>query len=123
MIIAAAIIIGTGYLAAPEIYAQTADPEPFTGIVIDADTATPFKLVGTVMEINRGDNANVVVAEITILVTEYKFLNNILQTEVIDDYGRTIALRKLKMGQRVIVTGLELPDKTIVGQRIQAAQK
>ena len=122
-ILTVAIIMGIGYVGIPDIYARTDKPAPFTGIVIDAETVTPFNLVATVMEINIGDSPNVVVAEKIILVTEYKLSDKILRTKVINNSGHPLEVTELEIGQRVIVTGLELPDKTIVGQQIQVKPK
>lgn len=123
MVIAAIIIMGTGYLDIPDIYAQTAESEPFSGLVIESEEATPFHLVATIMEINKGYRPNIVVAEKIILIMEYSYLNEIQQTEMMDKYGNTIDISDLKIGQRVIVDGLELPDKTLVGEQIQVKPK
>jgi hypothetical protein len=122
-ILAVTIIMGMGYFSIPEIYAQTDKSKPFTGIVINAKTVKPFNLVATVMEINPGDSPNVVVAEKIILVTEYKLSGKIFRTQLINNSDRPLALSELEIDQRVIVTGLELPDKTIVGQQIQVKPK
>jgi hypothetical protein len=122
-ILTAVILMGMGYFRVPELYAQSDKPAPFTGIVIDAKTIAPFNLVATVMEINLGDSPNVVVAEKIILITDYKLSGRILRTQVINSSGNPLALPALEIGQRVIVTGFELPDKTIVGQQIQVKPK
>jgi hypothetical protein len=122
-ILTAAILMGMGYFRVPEMYAQPDKPTLFTGIVIDAETIVPFNLVATVMEINLGERPNVVVAEKIILVTEYKLSGKILRTQVINNSGHPLELEKLEIGQRVIVSGFELPDKTIVGEQIQVKPK
>jgi hypothetical protein len=122
-ILTAAIILGLGYVRVLDSHAQADKPKPFTGIVIDAETAVPFDLVATVMEINSGQRPNVVVAEKIIQVTEYKLSGQIFRTQVINSSGLPLAPTALEIGQRVIVTGIELPDKTIVGEKIQVKPK
>ncbi len=118
----AGIIMGTVYLSIP-VYAQTEDAEQFSGLVIDLQGSIPFKLVATIMEIHQGDNPNVVVAEKTILITEYKYSNTIQRTQLLNNSGNTIEISDLEIGQRVIVEGLELSDKTLVGEQIQVKPK
>ncbi len=118
-----AIIMGAGYFSNPNVYAQADGSIPFSGIVIEPQGATPFKLTATIMEINQGDNPNIVVAEKIILITEYKYLNEIQSTELIDKYGNAIEISDLELGQRVIVDGLELSDEIIVGEQIQVKPK
>lgn len=122
MVVAAVIIMGTGYLGLPDIYAQTKDAKPFSGIVIDPQEANPFTLVATIMEINQG-GPNIVVAEKIILITEYSYLNEIRRTKLIDTHGNTIDISDLEIGQRVIVDGIELSNKSLVGEQIQVKPK
>lgn len=122
MVVAAVIITGSGYLGLPDVYAQTKASEPFSGIVIDSKEADPFTLIATIMEINQGDH-NIVVAEKIILITEYSYLNERQRTKLIDNHGNPIEISDLEIGQRVIVDGIELPDKTLVGEQIQVKPK
>ncbi len=121
--VTAAIIMGTGYFSIPDIYAQTEDVAPFSGFVIEPQGAKPLNLVATIMEIHQGDNPNIVVAEKTILIAEYKYSNEIQSTQLMDNHGNAIEISDFEIGQRVIVNGLEFSDEIIVGQQIQVKPK
>ncbi len=118
-IIMAVIIMGTQFTC--PVYAKTDASIPFSGIV--PKDAAPFKLTATIMEIYQGDNPNIVVAEKTILIRDYKYLNKIQSTKLINRNGSPIEISDLKIGERVIVNGLKLSDEIIVGEQIQVKPK
>jgi hypothetical protein len=119
----AVIILGTWVFCSPDVYAQADESTLFSGLAIDPQGAIPFKLVGTIMEINQGDSPNLVVAEKTILITEYEYLNETQSTKLISDSDNTIEITDFETGQRVIVIGLKLPDESLVGEQIQIKPK
>ena len=117
--LAVAIIIGLGCFISPAGHAQTKAPEPFFGLVVNPEHSKPVKIVATVMEISPYGDPSIVVAEKTILITEYELAGQVHRTQLIASDGEALKLQDLKIGQRVIVNGLQLPDKTIIGERIQ----
>jgi hypothetical protein len=120
---AVAIIIGLVFFGIPDSYAENDKPDSFSGLIIKPENAQPFKMIGTVMEINQGGSPNIVVAEKTILITEFKFGDQVQQAQLTGNYGQTIMLSEIKKGQRVIVNGLKLADDTLIGERIRVKFK
>lgn len=113
------LVLGPGLGPCPDSYAQTDQPQPFYGMVIESEDATPFQINALIGEIDRGMKPNLVVGEELILITTYQFEGKVQQTHLFGINENPIELNDLKKGHRVEVVGFQLPDKTIVGHRIQ----
>lgn len=117
------MLLLTGIVGIPKSYAQQDEQKPYSGIVITPDKARPFNLAAKIMEIHPGKNARIVVAEKTILISEYKFNDQVQSTQLIGSSDQAITLKDLKVGQLVIVKGLKLTDGTMIGESIKVKPK
>jgi hypothetical protein len=60
-----------------------------------------------------------IVAEKWIAICKFSFGDAYKATALIDSVGRPVKLTSFKEGQRVIVSGFEMPDGMIVAEKIQ----
>ena len=119
----AALIIGSGCAFAAEGKAQSKAATPFTGMVVFPEDTTPFNIVATIMEIHPGYIPKIVVAERDIIVTDFQYGNTVKTPRITDQNGNILKFKDFRVGQRVIVVGLELADKTIVAEHIKVQPK
>lgn len=119
-----AILIGTGFLSVPCTHAREKASSSFSGIVIHSGDVKPFEIVATVMEIHPYDiPPRINVAEIDILLTAYKYENQVKKPRLTNQNGSIVEIQDFEKGQRVKVRGLEREDGTVIAQQIQILPK
>ncbi|WP_155321132.1 hypothetical protein [Desulfosarcina ovata] len=82
-----------------------------------------MRLVAKVMEVNDGYTPSLIVAEKSILVTDFKIGGKPQYTLLLDNSGRVVDLTAFTKGQRVIVYGFTVSEDTIVGKSVQIKSK
>lgn len=119
LIVLTVLVLGQGIYCSADSYAQADKPQPFSGIVIESEDATPFQINALIEKIDTGLKPSMVVGEALIVITTYKYEGKIHQPNLLNIEGNPIKIYDFKVGQRVKVFGFQLPDKMIVGHRIQ----
>lgn len=120
----AAILIGTGFLSVPGTHAKEKASSSFSGIVVDSGEVKPFEIVANVMEIHPYDiPPRINVAEIDILITAYKYGNQVREPRLTNQNGSIVEIQNFKKEQRVKVLGLERVDGSVIAREIQILPK
>ena len=84
---------------------------------MDIRFSEPFKVTATIMEIDYGKNL-LIVAEREIYAVDLWFGKQAIKTKLSAANGQTILFDALERGQKVRVSGLELPDGRIIAAEL-----
>jgi hypothetical protein len=83
----------------------------------DLRFSEPFEITATIMEIDYGKDL-LIVAEREIYVVDFLMGKKAIQTKLSDADGEALLFDALKRGQKVRVSGIQLPDGRLIAAEL-----